>query len=161
MILLSHITADDDSVDRQRHGQSPLSDSRSVAVERVAYNQWKEQIVIDYNPAPVLFRRAMAAAESAKRTASGQGKWSANPRAREADDSVIAIFLAHAAVETAWHWEQAQAKIQGHRWPIDFQSALAAVARARGRPNLKPLDPHLWERALDLNAWRNFSAARR
>ena len=77
--------------------------------------------MINYNPAPVLFRRALAAAQRARRTANGQQTWTASPRARETDDCVIAVILSHAAVETWWHWEQIQAGIQPHRWPAEFQ----------------------------------------
>jgi hypothetical protein len=110
----------------------------------------------EYNPAPVLFRRAMAAAARARKTAVGEKTWTANSSARETDDCVIAIVLAHAAVETAWHWEQMQAGVQAEGWPGKFQRGLEAVARARGRPTPDPVDPGLWEAWLDISAWRNF-----
>ena len=108
-----------------------------------------------FNPTPVLFRRGMAAANSARRVASGEKLVMANPRAREVDDCVIAILLCHAAVETAWHWEQLQANVKPRRWPDEFQKGMTLVAGAYGRPE-KPLDADLSEELLDLSAWRNF-----
>jgi hypothetical protein len=72
------------------------------------------------------------------------------------DDCIIAIVLTHAAVEGWWHWEQIQAEIEPHKWPAEFQEGLIAVCRARGRPVQATVDAQVWERALDLFAWRNF-----
>lgn len=110
---------------------------------------------LSYNPAPVLFRKAMAAAKRARSTASGHVQWTANPRAREADDTIIAIVLAHAAVETAWHWEQLLVGRPARRWPGEFLEGLITVCEARGRPDPPQIDPALRDGAVELNAWRN------
>lgn len=109
-----------------------------------------------YNPAPVLFRLALAAAERARLIATGKLKVTANAQQRETDNCIAAIFLSHAAVETAWHWEQAQAGVTPHRWPDQFEEALLAVSRARHRSDPTPPDQYIWDRWLDLNALRNF-----
>lgn len=110
----------------------------------------------DYNAAPVLYRRARAAAARAGATKAGDKSWAANPQAREADDCIIAIVLAHAAIETSWHWEQIQAGVPPHRWFDEFEEALRVVARSSGRSEPPPIDAELKEAALDLFAWRNF-----
>ncbi len=84
----------------------------------------------------------------------------ANPRAREVDDCVIAILLCHAAVETAWHWEQLQANVKPRRWPDEFQKGMTLVAGAFGRPE-EPLDADLSEELLDLSRVAKFPSARR
>jgi hypothetical protein len=109
-----------------------------------------------FNPTPVLFRRALAAATRARRTARGEETWMANPRVRESDDCVIAILLSYAALETVWHWEQIQAEAPVHKWPSEFYGGLCAVAAKRGSPRPDPPDPDLWDRAQDLADWRNF-----
>lgn len=109
-----------------------------------------------FNPFGVLFRKARATAERARRIASGQLPVSANPKQREADETVVTIVLAHAAVESAWNWEQGRQNITGNRWPKDFEKALAQVAADRDRPPPVGLDPGVDQRLQRLNAWRNF-----
>src|SRR5688500_9094653 len=73
-----------------------------------------------FNPSVVLFRRAQAAALSARGTASGAVEWMATPRAREVDDTIITLLLAHAAIESAWHWVQMDEGVAPPHWPGGF-----------------------------------------
>jgi len=111
---------------------------------------------VTYNPAPVLFRQAMAMSHKANDIATGTRVVTTNPAARIADACIVAIVLGHAAVESAWYHAKAQADLASRGWPTEFDRGLAAVASCIGQPAPPGVDPALWRRFELIQAWRNF-----
>ena len=79
-----------------------------------------------YNPAPVLYRRAMVASQQAAEIAAGTRPVTVNPSARIGDACIVAITLSHAAVETAWFHAQADVGLDPLEWPKNFEMRLFA-----------------------------------
>jgi hypothetical protein len=109
-----------------------------------------------YNPAPVLYRRAMVVSQQAAEIAAGTRPVTVNPVARIGDACIVAITLSHAAVETAWFHAQADVGLDPLEWPRKFEKGLAEVAATTGRQDFPALPPTLRERFERIAAWRNY-----
>jgi hypothetical protein len=107
-----------------------------------------------FNVSMVLYGRAVQARNESR------GIRIARPhdaRQRRADCGILAVVLAHAALESAWHWEMQVAGVQPPpTWPRELENGIRRVADARGRPvpsGISEADKSDFEL---LCAWRNF-----
>lgn len=112
-----------------------------------------------YNPAAALFRQAVTARKLAEIWAAGGDRLrqDPNPRGRERDAVTATIVVTHAAIETAWRWEQQAANLdRSYAWPEEYDDAISAIAATRGRPEPPPTPDDRLTRFLVLADWRTF-----